>query len=194
MRAVFTKCKRKSLTNLYSQQTPWSGEKLRWSSEQVAWVQSQLVSWITLIYYGLPRGDAASKQIKITHLRVFLGKTQINPRNVTVGLIKLEANKQSQHDPHEANNFYCVFSPNKANGGIYWTFSIIVQWGKLLVNLFKPSRSTFRCKSASRPWFEFRACFSCVWIFRRASISDQILRGVERQGYSDLNHQAVQVM
>ena len=128
------------------------------------------------------------------HLRVFLGKKQINPRNVTVGLIKLEANKQSQHDPHEANNFYCVFSPNKANGGIYWTFSIIVQWGKLLVNLFKPSRSTFRCKSASRPWFEFRACFSCVWIFRRASISDQILRGVERQGYSDLNHQAVQVM
>ena len=51
---------------------------------------------------------------------------QINSSYLTVGLIKLEANMQSQHDPHEANNFYCVFSPNEANAGICWTCSISV--------------------------------------------------------------------
>ena len=40
---------------------------------------------------------------------------KINSSDLTVGLIKLEANKRSQHDPHEANNFYCGFSPNEAN-------------------------------------------------------------------------------
>ena len=49
---------------------------------------------------------------------------QIDSSDLTVGLIKLEASKQSQHDPHKANNFYCGFSPNVANGEIYWTFNI----------------------------------------------------------------------
>ena len=49
---------------------------------------------------------------------------QINASDLTDGLFKWKANKQSQRDHHEANNFYCVFSPNKANGEIYWTFDI----------------------------------------------------------------------
>ena len=49
---------------------------------------------------------------------------QINSSNLPVGLMKLEANKRSQHEPHEANKFYSGFSPNEANGEIYWTFNI----------------------------------------------------------------------
>ena len=50
---------------------------------------------------------------------------QINCSDLTVDLIKYDANKQSQHDPHKANNFYCVFLPNEANGKIFWTLNII---------------------------------------------------------------------
>ena len=46
---------------------------------------------------------------------------------MTVGLIELEANKHSQHEPQaEANNFYHGFLNNKANAEIYWTFNISV--------------------------------------------------------------------
>ena len=49
---------------------------------------------------------------------------QINSSDLTVGLIKLEANKHSQHDHHEATNFDCELSPNRANRKIYWTLNI----------------------------------------------------------------------
>ena len=49
---------------------------------------------------------------------------KINSSNLIFGLIKLEANKRSQYDPHGANNFYCGFSPNGANEDIYETFNI----------------------------------------------------------------------
>ena len=50
---------------------------------------------------------------------------QITSSELIVGWIKLEANNQSQHGPHqEANNFYCVFSSKKPNKEIYWTFYI----------------------------------------------------------------------
>ena len=89
----------------------------------VTWVQSQLAYWIFLICYGRSRGDAASKQIKITHFIVYLRMKQINSSGLTDGLIKLKSKKQSQHDIHEANNFYCWFSPNEVNGEKYWTFN-----------------------------------------------------------------------
>ena len=48
---------------------------------------------------------------------------QIISSNLTFRF-KLEANKRSQYDPHEANNFYCGFLPNEANEEIYLTFNI----------------------------------------------------------------------
>ena len=50
---------------------------------------------------------------------------QSNSSDLAVGLlIKLEANKRSQNDPHKANNFYCRFQPNnQANDKIYWTLN-----------------------------------------------------------------------
>ena len=53
---------------------------------------------------------------------------QIISSDLTVGLIKWAANKQSQPDPHKANNFHCWFLPNESNGEIYWTFNISVYW------------------------------------------------------------------
>ena len=38
----------------------------------------------------------------------------------------LISNKWSQHDPHEANHFYCGFLLNEADGEIDWTFNISV--------------------------------------------------------------------
>ena len=49
---------------------------------------------------------------------------QINPSNLTMFV-----DKQSQHDPHAANHFYCEFSPNESNGEIYWTFNTSVHVG-----------------------------------------------------------------
>ena len=51
---------------------------------------------------------------------------QINSSHLIVGLIKLEDNKQNQHDPQEANIFFCGFLPKKADVEIYWTFNISV--------------------------------------------------------------------
>ena len=80
---------------------------------------SELASCIFIFHYGPSREDVASKQIKISHFRVFIRMKQIDTSDLTVGLIKLEAHKRSQHGPKEANNVYCGFSLNKASGEIY---------------------------------------------------------------------------
>ena len=51
--------------------------------------------------------------------RVFLRMKQINSSDLIIGMIKFDAKYHSQHDPHEANNFYCAFSPKEANGETY---------------------------------------------------------------------------
>ena len=64
-------------------------------------------------------GDTALKQMKMSHFIVFLRIKHINSSDLSSGLIKLEASKLSQHDPHEASTFYWGFSPNEDIGEIY---------------------------------------------------------------------------
>ena len=51
------------------------------------------------------------KQIKIAPFFVYLRMKQINSRDLTVDLFKLEANKQSQHEPHESKKITVGFCP-----------------------------------------------------------------------------------
>ena len=105
---------------------------------------------------------------------------QINSSDyLTVGSIKLEANKQSQHadDGHKANSFYCGFSPTEANGEIYWTFNI--NNGRLYTHWVLRRFLGFQCVKSVKKYSHFQQglldwlplLFNIKWVHvRRFSI------------------------